>query len=187
MNRIVIVGTSGSGKSTVAKRIARDLGLERIELDALHWESGWIEADAQILRARVDAATRGERWVVDGNYWQVRDLTWSRADTIVWLDLPRATVMKRVIARTYRRITRREPLWNGNVERWTMLFTKDSIIAWAWNSYHRRRRQIAEALTLPEHAHLHVARLRSPQEIDAWLASATTGWDQHPRAGPAPR
>jgi adenylate kinase family enzyme len=86
--RIVVIGATGSGKSTVAQRLARMLNVTFVELDALFWEADWTSAPPDVFRARVDEATRGTAWVVAGNYHHVRDIVWRRAEAIVWLDYP---------------------------------------------------------------------------------------------------
>jgi adenylate kinase family enzyme len=88
MQRISVIGATGSGKTTVARRTAEALGVPHIELDALHWEPDWEEAPLEVFRERVSDAIQGERWVVDGNYSKVRDMVWGRADTVLWLDYP---------------------------------------------------------------------------------------------------
>ena len=57
-----------------------------------------------VFRDQVTAAIAGDGWAVDGNYSVLRDLIWDRADTVVWLDLPRPVVMRQVVARTLRRM-----------------------------------------------------------------------------------
>lgn len=168
--RIVVIGTTGSGKSTVAGRLARQLGCPHVELDALHWEPGWVQAPTDVFRTRVAAALAGERWVVDGYYHRARDLIWPRADTLIWLDLPLATVMVSLWRRTWRRVLRAEPLWNGNRERLaTQFFRRDSIFLWALTTHRRHRREWAAALSAPEYRHLRVVRLRSRRELAAVL------------------
>lgn len=79
--RIAIVGTSGSGKTTVAARLASSLGLPHVELDALFWRPDWRQANLEEFRASVDTATSGEGWICDGNYSRARDIVLPRADT----------------------------------------------------------------------------------------------------------
>jgi adenylate kinase family enzyme len=172
MNRIIVVGTSGSGKTTMARTLAQKLGVSHIELDALHWEPGWQEAPPELFRERVIQAISAERWVMDGNYSVVRDLTWARADTIIWLDFPKWLVMWRIIQRTLKRALTREPLWGkGNIEPLSRIFTKDSVIWWAWTTYERRKREYPVLFGKPEFAHLTIIHLRSPREAQGWLNS----------------
>lgn len=111
--RIVVKGTTAAGKSTVAAELARRLRLVHVELDALHHGPNWNEASAEVLRARVAAALAAAPagWVVDGNYdGKLGDLVLAEADTIVWLDLPLAPKLRRLWARTRRRIDERVEL-----------------------------------------------------------------------------
>ena len=116
MKRIAIVGTTGSGKTTLARRVAQRCLISHIELDALQWEPNWTPAEPQGFRDRVTAALSGDRWVVDGNYSAVRDIVWAKADTVVFLDYPFGLVLRRLLWRTWRRSLHREELWNGNRE-----------------------------------------------------------------------
>ena len=98
--RLVVIGVSGSGKTTLARQIARTLDLPHVELDTLYWEANWQAASSPVFRGRVQEATAGDAWVVDGNYSQGRDIVWSHATHLVWLDYGLATVMGRVLWRT---------------------------------------------------------------------------------------
>jgi adenylate kinase family enzyme len=174
VQRVSVIGTSGSGKSTLARSLAGILDASWLELDSVYHQASWTPLDASEFRARVVAAAAGERWVIDGGYSAVRDLVWARADTVVWLDLPRRTVMRRIIGRTLRRVAGRVELWNGNRERWRNLFTWDkeeSVIAWAWQTYGSRRERYAGLLADPAHAHLRVVRLTSPGAVRRFLRS----------------
>jgi adenylate kinase family enzyme len=172
MRRVHVVGTSGSGKSTVAAALARRLGVPHVELDALHWLPGWQERPVAEFRAHLSAALVQSGWVVDGNYAaQSRDLVWAAVDTVVWLDLPRRTVMRQVVQRTARRWLRREQLWGGNREslRKTLL-SRDSVVWWAWSTHARRRTEYGQALrSVP----FRVIHLRSRAEVDQWLATVS--------------
>ena len=170
MERIVIVGTSGSGKTTVSARLAGLLDIPHIELDSLHWEPGWQEAEPSVLRSRVERALAGDRWVVDGNYSIVRDLIWPQADTLVWLDYRLARVMWQVTTRTARRVIGRQELWSGNRERLAAAFSRDSIILWALTTFKKNRRRYTALLESPTTAHMQKVRLRSPRQAKAWLS-----------------
>jgi adenylate kinase family enzyme len=175
VQRVSVVGTSGSGKSTLARELARRLGASWLELDSVYHQADWTPLDAAEFRDRVAVAAAGERWVIDGGYSAVRDLVWARADTVVWLDLPRRTVMRRITWRTLRRVAGRAELWNGNRERWHNLFTWDkdeSVIAWAWQTYGSRRERYAALLADPANAHLTFVRLTSPAAVRRFLRTA---------------
>ena len=169
--RIVIVGNTGAGKTTLARHLSDCLALPRIELDALHWEPGWRQASAEVLRTRVEEALAGPAWVVDGNYGTVRDIVWRRADLLVWLDYPLSLVLWRLLLRTLRRALTREELWNGNRERLLSNFaSRDSLFLWAIQTHAGRRREYTREVQKPEYRHLAVVRLDSRRATAAWLA-----------------
>ncbi len=167
MNRVSVVGVTGSGKTTFARRLAEKLGCQFIELDALHWEPNWVEAADEIFRERTAQALSRESWVVDGNYGKVRDIVWSRADTMVWLDFPLRVVLWRLSRRTFERVAFRRELWSGNRESLRMqLLTRDSLFVWLFQTYWRRKREYPMLFALPENAHLRVVHLRSMREAE---------------------
>lgn len=172
MQRVIVVGTTGSGKTTVASALAGRLEVDHVELDALSWEANWVSAPLPVFRERVSAAIAGERWVVDGNYSATRDLVWARADTVVWLDPPRRVIMWRVTARTIRRMVRREVLWNGNRESLRTALSRDSIILWAWTTYGRRRHDYPGYFAA--HPHVAIIRLRTSSDVRQFLASVSS-------------
>lgn len=174
MRRISVVGTSGSGKTTVARQVAERLDVPHIELDAIYHQPGWTTLPTEEFVARVDAATDIERWVVDGNYREASDEgpVWAKADTIVWLDPPDGRLMRQVVGRTFRRWARREELWNGNREPLAGPFRWDpeqSIIRWAWTRRRITRERYGAAMASPAWAHLRWVHLRTPAEVEAWL------------------
>jgi adenylate kinase family enzyme len=170
--RIVVIGTTSSGKSTLAEQLSRTLGLTYIELDALYWERHWKPASLEDFRARVETATRSPSWAVAGNYHVVRDLIWPRAEAVIWLDYPLPTVFWRLLTRTIRRGVTQEELWNGNREAiWPQfkLWSDDSLFHWLFKTYWRRKREVPLLLRLPEYAHLNVMHFTAPREAEAWL------------------
>jgi adenylate kinase family enzyme len=175
MQRVSVVGNSGSGKTTIAAELARLIGAPHLELDSVFHQPGWVPLPAPEFRARVADFTAAPRWVVDGNYTAVRDLVWSRADTVVWLDLPRWRVMRQVVTRTIRRAARRAELWNGNVEPWSNFLHLDpqqSIIAWAWTRHRVYRDRYLRAMIDPGSTQLRFIRLTAPGEVREFLAAA---------------
>ena len=176
--RIWVVGTSGSGKSTFARRLAFARGLPHIELDGLFHLANWEQRSNEEFTAEVSAALERapDGWVVDGNYvGKIGGTVLDRADTVVWLDLARPLVMRAVTRRTIRRVVRREELWNGNRERLRNVFTpkrETSILLWAWTSHASNRERFA---TLSAQApHLTWLHLESRAEMDVALHALAT-------------
>jgi adenylate kinase family enzyme len=171
MRRIVVFGTTGSGKSWLAKRLVDEKGLRLVELDALFWGPDWQPATLDLFRHRVECETRDGDWIAVGIYGQVRDIVWHRADTLVWLDLPLPLVMWRLLWRTLRRIVTRENLWGtGNREslRRTLL-SRDSILLWALRTHGRNRRRFSEECANFA-AGRTVIRLRSARDVERFIA-----------------
>ena len=179
--KIAVVGTSGSGKTSVAKRLADRYGVAHVELDALHWGPNWTPYPTDEFRARVERALAAPGWVADGSYHgKLGDSVLEQADFVVWLDLPFRVVAGRVWVRTLRRIRSREELWGGNRETWREAFlSRDSLFVWIVTTHRSRRRRYLERLDRYE-----FVRLRSQREIEAWLTSG--GSRPRPRPDRAP-
>ncbi|MER7010963.1 hypothetical protein ABT324_05990 [Saccharopolyspora sp. NPDC000359] len=173
VQRVSVVGCSGSGKSTVARRLSNILGVPHVELDALHWGPDWSAASSDDLSEKVRQATAADTWIVDGNYQsKIGTLVWERADTVVWVNPPKRTVMWRSLTRTIRRVVTREELWSGNRENWRGLMFwrgEDSILWWAWTSYARVQQRYESAMLAPANKHLAFHRLRSSAEVKRFL------------------
>ena len=178
-SRIVVVGTTGSGKTTVARQLAEHLGVPHVELDALNWDPGWVDlnqTDRDEFRKRVSKAVSGGAWVADGGYSALRDLVWSTATAVVWLNYPLWLSLWRLLRRTVHRVSSKEVLWQGNTESFRKQFlSRDSLFLWAIQTHGRRNRSFRQAFAQPEHAHLRVVRHRSPAETRAWLQRIVEG------------
>ena len=173
-DRLALIGTTGAGKTTLARRIARVLDIPHIEFDALRHGPNWTETPDDVFRERLRVRLRGPRWVGDGNYSLARDIVWPRATTLVWLDLPIWVVMWRLFRRTLRRAVLRQELWHGNTERlWWHFFSRQSLFLWALRTHWRRRRTIPLALGHPDHQHLDLVHLRSTRAARRWLLTLT--------------
>lgn len=178
--RIQVVGQSCSGKSTLAAELARRVGADFVELDALNWLPGWVglhQSDPGELERRVRAATRGSAWVLAGNYRSfTKPLLWERLETIIWLDLPMALLLIRVIRRSWRRYRSGELLWGTNRERFwpQLLFWKgDSLLYWVLTTHRRRRHELCEDLKNRDYEHIRFVRLRSTRAIRRFSRSLT--------------
>jgi adenylate kinase family enzyme len=172
VRRVSIIGGSSTGKTTLSRELASLLGVPHIELDALHHDAGWQEAPADVLQARVDAALAAapDGWVVDGNYHgKLGTYVLERADTVVFLDLPLRTALRRVTWRTLRRSITREELWNGNRESFRIAFSRDSIVWWVIRNHGSHRKKWPKRVA--PLTHLQVIRLRSAGQVRDWLQS----------------
>lgn len=170
--RLVVVGVTSSGKSTLAESLARRFDLNYIELDALNWEPNWQAAPLEVFRARVEKATEADKWIAAGNYHAVRDLIWHKAEMVIWLDYPLQTVLWQLTRRTLKRWWTQELLWGTNREPlWVhfKVWSTDSLYHWLFKTYWRRKREIPMLLSQPQHQHLKLIRLKHPRETKEWL------------------
>ena len=169
MRRLNVVGTSCSGKTTLARALAARLGHPHVEIDALYWGSGWTEVPMATFRARLEEALAADAWIADGGYEMARDITWRRAESVVWLDYSLAVVLGRWSRRTITRIRTREEFWpgTGNRESLRNALRPDGLLWWILRTHHGRRRRMIERLA--SRPDLAVVRLGSPREADAWL------------------
>ena len=170
LQRVVVVGTTGSGKTTFARRLAAILDVPHIELDALHWQANWEPVPKEVLRERARHAAAMPRWVADGNYSKVRDILWGRATAVIWLNYPFPIIFGRLLYRTLKRIATRERLYSGNTESFRRSFlSRDSILLWLLRTYGRRRREYPLLSQSPEYAHIAFWECRAPHQANAFL------------------
>ena len=175
MQRISVVGSTGAGKSHMARTLARTLGVPHLELDSVYHQADWKPLATDLLQARVREFATQERWIIDGNYRSkgVLDIVWQRADTVVWLDPSKCTVMWQVTTRSLKRAALGTELWNGNRERWNNLLRLDpeeNVVLWAWTHFEQRRAMYEERMRDPAWAGLHFVRLCSRRAQRRFLA-----------------
>jgi energy-coupling factor transporter ATP-binding protein EcfA2 len=176
--RILILGRTGSGKTTLARELAAALQMTHIELDALYFDPDFSTAPLPLLRERTSAAIAGDRWVTDGNKRAVRDLVWPRADTIVWLDYPLAVSLWRLAKRARRRTSAiraqaADPA--STTELRSQFVAAARGVLTALRSHAGQRREYPRMFAQPANRHLAVVRLRSPRATRRWLARVTAG------------
>jgi adenylate kinase family enzyme len=172
LQRVVVVGTSGAGKSTTGAKLAALLGHPFVELDELFWGPNWQPKPAQEFLSLARDAAAGERWVVAGNYATSMPEIWPRASAVIWLNFTLAIVLQRLLARTARRLVRREVLWHGNRESaLRTLFTRESIVWWAITTHNRRKAQFAELRATRQYPQVHWYEFTRPAEVERFLAA----------------
>lgn len=169
MQRIVVGGSSGAGKTTLAGQLAVALDLPFTELDSFFHGRGWVKRPTFV--EDVTAYVAQERWVTDSlGYPEVVDLVWDRADTLVWLDYPRWVCELRVIRRSLARGLFRRRLWNDNRESLIrMVRDPEHPVRWSWQHYDEKRRLVLDRIDDPRWAHLTVVPLQSPTDTNRWL------------------
>ena len=174
MLRVAVVGTSCSGKTTLARKIAQANGIPHIELDSLFWGPNWTPLPIEDFRELVKNAVAAQSWVVDGNYSSVRDVIWPRATHLVWLNLPFTVVFWRALSRTVKRVITQEELFAANRETARLaFFDRDSILWWVIRTHHRRRREYKALLSGGYYPHLEVYEVRDGEDekdVINWIA-----------------
>jgi adenylate kinase family enzyme len=180
VERILVVGVTGAGKSTLAQTLSSRLRLPYHEMDALYFNGPSWSTNGK-LTEDVSKLTATPRWIIDSlGYPEVRDLLWDRADTVIWLDYPKHVIMPRVLRRSLRRTVTREVLFGGNRETWTDWLHREHPAWWAWTQHGPRHREIEHRLRDPRFAALHTLHFRRPRDTTAWLTTL-------PPAGPDTR
>lgn len=170
--RIIVVGTTGVGKSTLAASLSETLNIPHIEMDALFWEENWVQCSDETFAERLQTALEqaGDSWLMDGNYRLSRSIVWPLADTVIWLDYPLSLIYWRLFWRSMKRILSREKLWNKNYESfYSQFLAKDSLFVWAKETYYRRKRNYETIIANNEYPQLQFLRFRSPKETKVFL------------------
>jgi adenylate kinase family enzyme len=165
--RILVYGVTGSGKSTLARALGEITGTPATSVDDITWSPGWVPMPTDEQVAHFDGLTRGDAWILDSGYSTWRDLVLERADLVVALDYPRLTSLGRLLRRTASRIIDGQEVCNGNREDLRSLFTRDSIVAWHFGSFARKRRQMRAWAAAP--SGVPVVLLRRPRDAEAFL------------------
>lgn len=167
MKRISIMGCSGGGKSTLARKLADRLALPVVHIDQLYWLPGWVERDTGEVRALVAEAAAGEAWVMEGNNSRTFDLRLPRTDTLIWIDQPRWLCLYRAIRRAALGFGRSRPdMAEGCPERFDLEFWS---YIWNFDRVTGPRMAVMIAAVAPD---LRIIRLSGDREIAAFLENA---------------
>lgn len=178
MDRIIVIGSSCSGKSSFAQTLAQKKQITHIELDQLHWLPNWVERPdsefRELVQQAIDpAVSEGESaWIIDGNYSVTRDITWPQATHIIWLNHSFPLVLYRAITRSIHRAFTKKPLFAGNVESFKQsFFSRDSIIWWVITTYHKKRRSYETLLEEQADKGVSVVELKGQGQVDEFFKS----------------
>ena len=171
LKRVAIVGTSCSGKTTLASQLSKLLSVPHIELDALHWLPNWQEDSLENFQSKTASAIANPYWLSDGNYSnKVQEMIWSKASAVIWLNYSLPIVFSRGLKRTLMRSLTREELYSGNRESLTLSFmSKDSILYWILTTHKRRSLQYPEKFKREEYKHLNIIEFNHPAQCRYWL------------------
>lgn len=164
MQRVLVVGCPGAGKSTLARELGKRLALEVLHLDAYYWQAGWLEPKRRDWGDTVDALLQQPSWIMDGNYAGTLAVRLIYADTVIFLDMPRWLCLWRIGKRLLRYGGRTRPDMAADCpERFSWQFYE-----YVWNFQHRKRPGVV-ALIEPVLDKKRVVILRSPQSVQTFL------------------
>ncbi len=168
--RILVYGVTGSGKTTLAQRVGAMTGVPWHSMDdEVGWLPDWVERPRDQQRAIASDIVAADEWVLDTAYGHWREVVLPRTELIVALDYPRHVSLIRLMRRTARRVLTRERTCNGNTESLRQALSSESIVAWHFRSFARKREQIADWLVDP--AAPPVVCMRSPRDTETWLTT----------------
>lgn len=161
-------GVTGAGKTTLAERLSRLTGIEWTSVDDVAWRPGWVQLAEHEQRMLFTERCAAETWILDTAYTVWLDVALARAELVVGLDYPRWLSLSRLVRRTVARNLDHRLVCNGNVETWRNTFSADSVLAWHFRSFRRKRDRLREWEADPSMPG--VLRLRSPRQLEEWLA-----------------
>jgi adenylate kinase family enzyme len=168
--RVLIYAVTGSGKTTLAARLGQATGLPWHSVDdEIGWLPGWVQMPVEEQHRRAAAICAQDAWILDTAYASWRGVVLDRVELIVALDYPRWRSLSRLVRRTFGRIVDRRDICNGNHETLRQALSADSIIAWHFKSFARKRRQIAAWIADPNAPA--VRRFTRPSELEGWLSA----------------
>jgi len=169
--RILIIGSGGAGKSTLAARVGERTGLPVVHLDVLYWRPGWVATPNAEWDRTIAGLLARPAWVMDGNYSRTLDQRLAACDTVVFLDLPRLVCLWRIVKRRLRFHRRTRPdMAGGCEERLTWQFAR-----WVWDYPRRTRGRVLDKLRSAEAAGTSVLVLRSDREVERFVAGLPAG------------
>lgn len=168
MKKILIIGSSGAGKSTFSRRLSEITNIEILHLDKLYWKPNWTEPSKEEWKATLEKAMRGEMWIMDGNYSNTLDLRLPACDTVIFLDMPRTVCVYRVLKRVALSYGKtRLDMAENCAEHFDWKFIK-----WIWDFKNRSKPKMEKLLEQFKYEKT-IIRLKSKREVKRFLANCS--------------
>lgn len=166
MKRILIIGSSGAGKSTFAKRLHEATHIKLVHLDHLYWKPNWIEPSKDEWRKTVGQIAKDEEWIMDGNYSGTLEMRIEPCDTVIFLDMPRVVCVYRILKRVaFYKKRNRPDMADGCDERFDFSFLK-----WVWD-YPNRSKPKVEALLAKHLSEKTIFHLKSNKDVESFFVN----------------
>lgn len=171
MKKVIVIGTTGSGKSTFAIQLANKLKCHYIQLDLLFWKPNWEWSSDEDFFQKIRNEIDRDCWILDGNYTRTQSITWTVADTVIWIDLPFWQTFYQCFTRSFKRALSQEELWpnTGNRESFKRMLSKDSILLWLFKTYDIHKQKYENKFNDPLYSHITFHRLKSRKEVNQFL------------------
>jgi adenylate kinase family enzyme len=175
IERINVVGTSGSGKSTFCKKLAKILHYPYIEMDKFFWEPKWKQASSEDFLLKLSKDLLQDRWVLDGNYTDSIPVKWKNVEMVIWLDYSFSLTLFRAFKRAIARVCSQKEIWEGtgNIESFYKTFcSKDSIILFTIKTHAYNRNRYLNYMKDARFAHIKFVQLKNHSEAEKFLLEA---------------
>ncbi|MCG1036659.1 AAA family ATPase [Polaribacter sargassicola] len=144
IKKIIITGTTCTGKTTLGKKLSKEFFLQQIDLDDIHFLPNWVEKEKTLFVKEVsEELNKYKEWIVSGSYQSLlKDTLWQEANIIIWLDYPLNLILRRYFIRTYKRIVLKEKCCGENYETLSKTFSKESLFLWIFKTYWKRKKRM---------------------------------------------
>lgn len=164
MKKIMIIGSGGAGKSTLARELGEKLNIEVLHLDNLLWEPNWKQVPKDKQKIIQENIVQNDQWIIDGNYGGTMDIRFQSADTIIFMDISRVICIYRAIKRMFQYRNKARPdMVEGNQERFDLNFYK-----WIWNYPKDKKPEIIDKLNEMRNEK-NIIILKSPKEVQSFI------------------